>query len=106
MCFIKDSIKTVNQSCAINAACNPASNLVCNVTEQLPNTCQCLPYNYWDNSKYVCTAQKTNLVACMYDFECMTTSGLMCTSYACKCSWNYYWSAALSVCGNDFTILN
>ena len=90
-----DAISSYNESCTINAACNPSQNLYCNGTEQYPNKCTCLPYNYWTGS--ICAAQKLNGIACTSSNQCLSQSGLYCST-TCKCLNNYYWLSALKVC--------
>ena len=91
------NVQTYNGSCTINAGCNPSQNLYCNVTEQYPNTCQCLPYNYWSSSTKTCVAQKISTNPCSSTSECLSESGLYC-SVTCQCKSNYYWSSPLKVC--------
>ena len=92
-----DAISSFNESCSINAGCKPSQNLYCNASETIPNTCQCLPYNYWSNSLNRCTAQKLSGSSCSSSSECLSLSGLYCST-TCQCKSNYYWSSALKVC--------
>ena len=90
-------MQTYNGSCAIDAGCNPSQNLYCNVTEQFPNTCQCLPYNYWSSLSSTCVAQKISTNPCSSTSECLSESGLYCSG-TCQCRTNYFWLSALKVC--------
>ena len=96
-CFFKANVQSINGSCSINAGCKPFQNLFCNASEQFPNTCQCLPYNYWSVSSQTCVAQKSNGDLCSALNECLSFSGLFCST-TCQCKSNYYWSSALVVC--------
>lgn len=82
-------------NCSINAGCNPSQNLYCNQTEQNSNKCLCPPYNYWNGAS--CVSQKLNAVSCSSTNECLSLSGLYCST-TCQCLSNFYWSSALKVC--------
>ena len=88
-------------SCTFKSACNPSQSLVCNATEQMPNTCQCLPYNYWDSVNLICKAQKSKWQTCSIanTNECLSGSGLYCSSGYCICPSNYFWYSSYNVCG-------
>ena len=92
--------------CTFKSACNPSQNLICNVTEQTPNTCQCPPYDYWDSGNSVCVAQKTRMETCSSSSECYTGSGLYCFSGYCFCQSNYFWYSPYNVCGKYSLNLN
>ena len=95
--YKKELIGSYNGSCKINAGCKPSQNLYCNVSEQYPNTCQCLPYYYWKSSTQSCAAQLLSGISCSSSSECLSLSGLYCST-TCQCKSNYYWSSALKVC--------
>ena len=90
-------MQTYNGSCAIDAGCNPFQNLFCNAIELFPNTCQCLAYNYWSQASNICLAQKSNGVSCLSTNECLSFSGLYCST-TCQCSSSYFWSSSLKFC--------
>ena len=90
-------MQSFNGSCATDAACNPFQNLFCNVAQENPNTCQCLPYNYWNSSSKTCLAQKANIGSCSSPNECLSFSGLYCNA-TCQCSSSCYWSDPLKFC--------
>ena len=97
----KASVSTYLGPCVFKSACNPSQNLVCNATEQMPNTCQCIPYNYWDSTNSICKAQKTIMNTCSSSTECLSGSGLYCSAYGyCLCQSNYFWYSPYNVCGN------
>ena len=87
-------------SCTIDAGCNPSQNLICNITEQQPNTCNCPPYNYWKIN--TCVPQlKSGFGPCVSDGDCWSLSGLYCSGGVCNCLANYYWSGAINQCGKN-----
>ena len=97
-----ESVSTYLGPCKFRSACNPSQNLICNVTEQTPNTCQCHPYDFWDNINLICIAQKTKMNTCLNTYECLSGSGLYCSSGYCLCQSNYFWYSPYNVCGKYF----
>ena len=100
-----DAVQTYLGPCSISAACNPSQNLVCNVTEQNNNQCLCLPYNYWNSTYKTCYAQRTYLESCASSTDCLSLTGLYCSSNACICKSNYYWSSAKHSCSRFISII-
>lgn len=96
-------------TCQSNATCKPSSKLVCNITENYPNKCTCLPGNYWDSTNQICSQMKTIYQTCTNTNECFSNSSLYCGIFSglnvCLCQSNYYWSTSLNTCGNFFIML-
>jgi hypothetical protein len=96
-------VKSYNETCQFTAGCNPSQNLICNLTESLPNLCTCLPFNYWDSTGRICKPQESNNGPCSSSFQCLTYSNLYCDGIKCTCPSNYYWST--NVCREILVLL-
>lgn len=98
-----DAVQSYKGICKITAGCNPSQGLICNITEQFPYKCTCLPYNYWDTTHSVCKTQETYSGSCSSSDECKSDTGLYC-DIVCKCQENYYW--LIDKCGKFNHLVN
>ena len=57
----------------------------------------CKPYNYWNIASSNCIAQKLDTESCLSNGDCLSLSGLYCST-TCKCQSNYYWLSASKLC--------
>ena len=59
---------------------------------------KCNPFYYWNISGLMCIPQLTNGISCLSNEDCLSYSGLYCST-TCRCLSNYYWASSSTSCG-------